>query len=137
MSLAIPDCEVGTIVDHRFERCPDGREVLRPICRRGIIMRVDGNGMDSVTAVWVKFKQDAEPEKVNLAELVKKYPASSKPARRALRRARGESELVGAEFKETRAPVRPKFEDAMKLTAKRPQAVVTPEGGEDEEETAD
>lgn len=134
MALSMLDCVPGTIVDWRFERREDGKEVLRPICRRGIIVKVDRSAHDAVQAVFVKFKPDAEAEKVAPVEMDRVYHHRHPRARAALKHALGVRELVGAEFEERRAPVRPKLEDSMKLTSAPRSALVAPEGGWKEED---
>lgn len=131
MALAIKDMVKGTIVDHTFEYHANERELaLRPVRRRGIIVKVDGVANDAVTAVYVQFRPDKEPEKVAPRELVRVLPWNSKPARRALARITGQQETVGAEFQERLAPVRPRAEDSLALTPRRGQAVVEPENDE-------
>lgn len=134
MGLNIVDCKVGTIVDHTYEVGEDERKRLRPIRRRGIIVKTEGNGFDAVTALHVQFKPDAEPEKVKAKELVRVYPATAKVARRALARVQGRHETVGAEFVERAAPIKPKLQDAMALTRGKASPFVEPEEESEEGE---
>lgn len=123
MALSAKDCRIGTIVDHTFELRDDGKTVLRNPRRRGIIVEAKGQGSDTIGGdrpghVSVQFKFESEAEAVKAAELNRVYPWDHPKARAALRRVRGESLTVGAEFEERAAPVRPHVEDAMQLTAK-------------------
>jgi len=132
--LSIIDCRVGTIVDHTHERREDGKIVLRPVRRRGIIVDIVGNGTDSVTGVKVKFKIDQEPEAVDSGELVRVYPATSRVAREAYRRIMGQPKHVGAEFAEKKVLVRPRIQDSLALTEKAgAPPVVIPQMGTDED----
>jgi len=133
MGLNLIDIKEGCIVDHTFEVGQDDKKRLRPIRRRGIIVKVVGNGHDSVSKILVQFKPDDKPEEVMAKELVRVYPATSKVARRALARIRGQHEMVGAEFQERRAPIKPKLEDSLALTKGRPSPFVEPEEGSEEE----
>lgn len=134
MGLNLIDCKVGTIVDHTFDIGPDEKRRLRQIRRRGIIVKTTGNGFDSITDIEVQFKPDAQPEKVLAKELVRVYPATSKVARRALAKIRGQHEQVGAEFVERQAPIKPKLQDAMALTKGKASPFVEPEEGSEEAE---
>lgn len=134
MALSALDARVGTIVDWTEEHFEDGRRVARPIIRRGIIVKVDGEGSDSVSNIMVKFSVDGKPEKVGGGELVRVYPHTSRVAREAYRRIMGLPKHVGAEFQSKKAPARARVQDAMALTPKPGQGVVRPE---EEEESAE
>ena len=54
----------------------------------------------------------------------------SKPARRAYARLTGTDESVGSEFTEQRAKIRPRVEDGLALTPRRPSVFVEPEEDE-------
>lgn len=133
MSLSALDAKVGTIVDHMEEHHEDGRRTVRPIIRRGIIVKVDGENSDSVSNIMVKFSVDGQPEKVSGGELVRVYPSTSRVAREAYRRIMGLPRHVGAEFQAKKAPVRARIQDAMALTAKPGQGIVRDEEQEAEE----
>lgn len=133
MPLSIPDCTPGTIVDHTYERV-DGRTVLRPVRRRGIIVEVDGNGTDSVSRIAVQFKPDTKPENVAPAECDRVLHWEHPKARQAFDKVRGISRVVGAEFEEKVVKPRPKVEDALGLTARQPRGPVAPEGGHEDDE---
>jgi len=135
LALSLLDMKKGTIVDHAHEEREDGVMLTRPIRRRGIIVKVVGNGHDGVEKLYVKFKPDQEAEEVKAKELNRVYPATSRVAQRALRRVLGQHELVGAEFQERVAPVKPRLQDSMELTKKKASALVEPEDDGDEEET--
>lgn len=131
MALSIKDMVKGTIVDHTYAFDENSQSMeLRPVRRRGIIVRVDGMAQDAVTALYVLFKRGQEPEKVAPRELVRVYPWNSKVARKAYARITGTGEGIGAEFEERRAPIRPRVEDSLALTRRAPQAVVEPENDE-------
>ena len=128
MGLSILDCEVGTIVDHTFERRESDEKIIpRDMIRRGIIVKVEGNQQDSVTALWVKFKMDGEAENVRGDELVRVYPANSKIAREAHRRIIGAPKHVGAEFTARRSSVRRKIVDPLALTPRKKEGMVAEE----------
>lgn len=133
MSLSALDCKTGTIVDWTWERREDGKRISRPLIKRGIIVKVDGEGSDSVSNIMVKFDMNQEPVKVDSGELVRVYPATSRIAREAYRRIMGLPKHVGAEFAARKAPARARLQDSMALTAKPGQGVVRPE--EDAEES--
>lgn len=130
MSLSLIDCRVRTIVDHTIERHEDGARSYRNPRRRGIIVKVDGDARDSVSGVWVKFKPDEEPIKVDIGELIKVYPADSRISREAYRRVMGEARHVGAEFPTKKAVARIKVSDSLAVTPKTMQGVVLPEDEE-------
>ena len=128
MGLSIKDMQVGTIVDQKFEvRKEDDEIVTRDEWRRGIIVRVDGNGSDCVTAVYVQFSKDAEPEQVKPAELVRYLPAKHRVAREAYRRIIGKPRHVGAVFSSRNGIVRRKMQDSLALTEPKREAMVKPE----------
>lgn len=130
MALSMKDMVRGTIVDWTYRYDAEERiEELRPVRRRGIIVRTVGV-QDAVTEVWVQFKNDSKPEKVPARELIRVFPFNHRVSRRALARISGTSESVGGEFEERRAPVRPRVEDSLALTPRRPAAVVEPEHDE-------
>lgn len=97
MGLSLLDCVPGTVVDHRYERRPDGKEKLRPKVRRGIIVKVEGEASSGggVPAVHVKFSTKGEPERIDTAELSRYLPARAKAAREAYRRIMGQPKMVG------------------------------------------
>lgn len=133
MALSIKDMVKGTIVDHTYEYDANARETnLRPVRRRGIVIKVDGVAQDAVTALYVLFKPGTEPEKVPPRELVRVYPYNSKVARKAYARITGTGDSVGAEFTEQRARIRPRAEDSLSLTKRAPQAVVEPENDDED-----
>lgn len=134
MGLNLIDIREGCIVDHTYDVGEDDRKRLRPIRRRGIIVKVVGNGHDSVSKILVQFKSDGKPEEIKAKELVRVYPATSKIARRSLARIRGQHEMVGAEFVEKAAPIRPKLEDSLSLTKGKASPFVEPEEGSEEAE---
>lgn len=131
MALSMLDCAPGTIVDHTWERRSDGKRLLRETRRRGMIMKVDGDGTDSIHAVYVLFKPGADFEKVDPGELNRVFPRSHPKARAIFKQLTGQFEDIGAEFSERRAPVKPKLEDALGLTKKSREdtPLVLPEGG--------
>lgn len=127
MALALPDCKVGTIVDQTTEIHEDGRETSRNPIRRGIIVKVVGDNAiaGSVSAVYVKFRQDAEPEQIKAAELSRVFQAEHTVAREAYRRIVGAPKHVGAEFAPKQS-TRKRIEDKLILTPKRESALVKP-----------
>lgn len=127
MALSALDARVGTIVDWVEEHFEDGRRIQRPIIKRGIIVKVDGEGSDSVSNIMVKFSVTGDAEKVGGGELVRVYPSTSRVAREAYRRIMGLPKHVGAEFQSKKAPVRARVQDSMALTAKPGAGVVRPE----------
>lgn len=131
MALAMKDMVKGTIVDHRWVFDSDDQTTeYRPVTRRGIIVKVEGDITTGVEAVWVKFKPDQKAEKVPPRELDRYMAWNHKKARQALARLEGRSDSVGGEFTEKRAPIRPKHQDALALTPRKQQAVVEPEEDE-------
>lgn len=131
MALAMKDMVKGTIVDHRWVFDPEAQTTeYRPVTRRGIIVRVDGDITTGVGKVWVKFKADKPAEEVAPRELDRFMQWNHKKARLALARLEGRSDSIGGEFTEKRAPVRPKHQDALALTPKKPQMLVEPEEDE-------
>ena len=130
MGLSIKDMQVGAIVDHMFEvRKEDDEIVPRERIRRGIIVKIDGNGTDSVKAVYVQYAMNGEPELTAPAELVKHLPAKHRVAREAYRRITGQPRHVGAVFNSRNGVVRRKIEDNLALSVPRGEAaqVVKPE----------
>lgn len=131
MALAMKDMVKGTIVDHRWVYSEEDQTTeYRPVTRRGIIVKVDGDITTGVDAVWVKFKADQKAEKVSPRELDRYMQWNHKKARQALARLEGRSESIGGEFTERRAPVKPKHQDALALTPKKQQMLVEPEEDE-------
>lgn len=133
MALSMHDMVRGTIVDHSHEWVAEEQQlVLRPVRRRGIIVKAKGDANSGgVAEVWVQFKGD-KPEKVAPRELDRVFPWNHPVAKKALARISGRSEMVGAEFQEKRAPVRPRVEDALAITPRRRQSVVEPEEEEND-----
>lgn len=131
MALAMKDMVKGTIVDHTYVYDPNERTTdLRPIRRRGIIVKVIGDTTTSVSEIWVKFKADKPAEKVAARELDRFMPWNHKKARAALARLEGRSESIGGEFEERRARIKPKAQDALGLTPRKQQMLVEPEEDE-------
>lgn len=133
MPLSLLDCVAGTIVDHTW-LVADRTRTLRPIRRCGIIMRAEGEGTDSVPAVWVKFNEKDDAERILPVELDRVEPASHPKARRSYRRMTGKIVGVGSEVEQHPAPVRPKLVDALRLRSHPKGAVVAPEGGWDKDD---
>lgn len=133
MGLSLLDCEEGTLVDHTFERREDGKLVSRDIIRRGIIVKVEGNRKDQVSAIHVKFSMAGEPELIRGDELVRFLPAISRQAREAYRRITGTPKHVGAEFTARKSSVRRKIQDPLALTPKKREGMVAEEYKDEEE----
>ena len=131
MGLSMLDIMVGAVVDQAFGVNEDGKVYNRDTIRRGIITKVEGNGKDFVKAIHVKFRVDAEPEKVAGADLICVYKADSSQAREAYRRVIGQPRHVGAEFSTRASSARRKIVDSMAVTAKRGDGTVKPEYNEE------
>lgn len=117
MGLSLLDCVVGTIVDHRYERFPDGKERVRPKVRRGIIVKVEGEASSTggVPAVWVKFSKPDAAERVGTEELSRFLPARARVAREAYRRIMGVPKMIGV-VEQTKVRERPVMVDELALT---------------------
>lgn len=137
MSLSVGDCKVGTIVDHRWAIDPTKRghakTSLRDMCRRGIVMSVDGAGTDSVSNLMVLFKVGGKPAPVPPAELDRVFPASHRQAREAYRRITGAPKNVGATFVQKKTVARQRVVDELALTGSRKEGPVLPSAEETEE----
>jgi hypothetical protein len=121
-------------VDHAHEKREDGKIVQRDLIRRGIIVKVNGEGTDSISNVYVKFKVDDDPENVKPCELDVAFPATSRKAKEAYRRVMGMPKNLGVEFKARKSDARRRIEDGMALTkVSNHNEVVKPEYNEEEE----
>ena len=128
MGLSLLDCQVGTIVDLTYDVDADtGKLTCLDQIRRGIITKIDGNGQDSVKAIWVRFEVGGKDERVQNQSLVRVYPAGARQAKEAYRRIIGQPKHVGAVFQSRHAAQRRQVVDKLALTAGRPSGFVEPE----------
>jgi hypothetical protein len=129
MALNILDCEVGTIVDWRWQRREsDQKTVMRDATRRGIIVRVDGDKTTSVEKVFVKFNEKDPMIDVRPCELDRAFKCNHPVAREALRRVLGQSKYIGMEIP-SKQKVSIKTYDEMALTPKQGEGMIAREDG--------